>query len=77
MKSDKKDYVSKLGLYGKITQKHADEINEIIQSELDRQKKEILKEIEKLETDSYTLDGAYTNEVISKIIKSLKKGEQV
>ena len=36
-----KDYVSKLNLYGKITEKHAEEINEMINQLVDEAKKEI------------------------------------
>lgn len=70
MKSDKQDYVSKLGLYGKITQKHADEINEFIQSELDRQKKEILYEFENWR-------DSQDDFVNWKEFNNLLKGEQV
>jgi len=39
------DYASKLNLYGKITEKHAEEINEMINSWIDETKKEVIDHI--------------------------------
>jgi len=48
-------------------------LSDQIQKAVKKTRKEIIKQIRKMETSSYTLDGAYLNENIDFICKKLKK----
>jgi len=42
------DYVSKLSLYGKISEKHSEEINEVINNIIKKERNSLIKEANKL-----------------------------
>jgi hypothetical protein len=63
------DYASKLSLYGKITEQHAKDINEILNDMFTQQRTELLEEIKNMPIEVVGNSQATVNQIISLLNK--------
>jgi len=65
-------HISKFALEGKISQKHAEEIDEMIENKLKAQRQEIIEMIEKMGSPINSADELKRADILIEVIKKIE-----